>query len=430
MTTSDPAISGEPPRALESARLGIKANLSQFLLLIIINAFVGAMIGMERSILPLIASEEFHLTSHRTILSFIAIFGISKAITNYFAGRWSDRSGRKRVLLWGWLIALPVPWLLMWSNAWWHILGANILLGISQGLTWSTTVIMKVDLAGPKRRGLALGINELAGYLSVGLSALATSYLASRFGLRPYPFYLGVAFSILGGGLSLIWVRETLGFTQLEVSQTREHPDDHLSQREVMIRTSLSDPDLSSVSQAGLVNNLNDGMAWGLFPLIFITAGQNVTQVGILTSIYPVMWGIGQLGMGAWSDRVGRKPLIVSGMWIQSLGIVVISLSRSFSLLALGSSLLGLGTAMVYPTLLAAIGDVARPKWRASAIGIYRLWRDMGYAVGALLAGYLADRFGLQDAALVIALLTFASGTYVAIRMRETLHRAITGEQA
>lgn len=401
------------------AKLGIRENLGQFSLLILVNAFVGAMVGMERSILPAIAEQEFELAARTAILSFIVVFGLTKALTNYVAGRWSDRFGRKPVLIAGWLIAAPVPWLLMWAPSWAWILAANLLLGVSQGLTWSTTVIMKIDLAGPRNRGLALGLNEFAGYFAVALSALATGYIATEVGLRPEPFYLGVGFVALGTLLSVFAVRETRGHVSLEAAQATTTAA--LSAREILVRTSVGDRDLSAISQAGLVNNLNDGLAWGLFPLLFAAARLSLAQIGALAAIYPAVWGLAQLGTGAWSDRVGRKRLIVAGMWTQAAGIVVIALGSSFTVFASGAALLGFGTAMVYPTLLAAIGDVAHPSWRASAVGVYRLWRDMGYAVGALLAGLVADAFGLVAATLTIAGLTFASGLFVAVRMRETL---------
>lgn len=411
-------------RAMKPVRLGLRENLAQFSLLVLVNAFVGAMVGMERSILPAIAEEEFHLAARTAILSFIVVFGVTKALTNYFAGRFSDRFGRKVVLIAGWLVAAPVPFLLMWAPSWSWILGANVLLGVSQGLTWSTTVIMKIDLAGPKKRGLAMGLNEFAGYFAVALSALATGFIASRHGLRPEPFLLGVGFVVLGLALSVLLVRETRHHVAAESMLAGELPREGLpSAREVFWRTTLFDKSLSSVSQAGLVNNLNDGMAWGLFPLVFAAAGMSLAEIGTLAAIYPAVWGLGQLFTGAWSDRVGRKWLIVSGMWVQALGIGVIALSEGFSGFALGAVLLGAGTAMVYPTLLAAIGDVAHPMWRASAVGVYRLWRDLGYAVGALLAGAVADAFGLGAATWTIAALTFASGGLAALRMRETLAR-------
>jgi MFS family permease len=397
-------------------RLGLRENLGQFALLVVVNAFVGAMVGMERAILSPIAEDVFHLAAKTAVLSFIVVFGVTKALTNYLAGRLADRFGRKHLLVGGWLVAAPVPFLLMWAPSWPWVLAANALLGVSQGLTWSTTVIMKIDIAGPRNRGLAMGVNEFAGYLALAGSALATGYIAAHFGLRPEPFYLGVGFVALGLGLSALAVRETKGHAAAEGKLAGELPPEGVpTQREVFWRTTLLDRDLSSVSQAGLVNNLNDGMAWGLFPLVFTAARMNLEQVGWLAALYPATWGVAQLFTGAWSDRVGRKWLIASGMWVQAIG---------FPGFALGAVLLGLGTAMVYPTLLAAIGDVAHPAWRASSVGVYRLWRDSGYAIGALLAGITADVLGLTAAIWLVAGLTLVSGLIVAVRMTETLRRA------
>jgi MFS family permease len=415
------------PEVAHAVRLGLRANLPQFALLVVVNAFVGAMVGMERSILPAIAEQEFQLGARAAILSFIVVFGIAKALTNCGAGRWSDSLGRKRILVAGWLVAIPVPFLLMWAPTWNWILVANLLLGISQGLTWSTTVIMKIDLAGPSRRGLAMGLNEFAGYLAVAASALATGWVAAAYGLRPQPFYLGVAFVVVGLGLSALFVRDTTHHVTHESAWLGGPPGaDRPTPGEVFWRTTLRDRNLSSVSQAGLVNNLNDGMAWGLFPLVFAGAGLDLRAIGLLAAIYPATWGVAQLATGALSDRTGRKPLIVWGMWVQAAGIVVITLSGAFVGFALGAVLLGVGTAMVYPTLLAAVGDVAHPAWRAASVGVYRLWRDLGYAIGALLAGLMADAFGLGAAMGAVAALTFASGVVAAVRMTETLQRRST----
>jgi MFS family permease len=409
---------------VSSVRLGLRENLAQFSLLVVVNAFVGAMVGMERSILPAIAESELRLAARTAILSFIVVFGVTKALTNYFAGRFSDRFGRKVVLVAGWVVATPVPFALMWAPTWSWVLAANVLLGVSQGLTWSTTVIMKVDLAGPAKRGLAMGLNEFAGYFAVALAALATGFIAARHGLRPEPFFLGVGFVAFGLLLSVLFVRETRHHVAAEVSLTGGLPPGGIpSAREVFWRTSLLDANLSSASQAGLVNNLNDGMAWGLFPLLFAAAGMSLEQIGTLAAIYPAVWGLGQLFTGAWSDRIGRKKLVVSGMWLQAAAIGLMASSRAFTGFAAAAALLGVGTAMVYPTLLAAIGDVAHPTWRASAVGVYRLWRDLGYAVGALLAGTIADAFGLSAATWTIAAITFASGTLALVRMGETLAR-------
>jgi MFS family permease len=404
-----------------SIRLGLRANLAQFTLLVIVNAFVGATVGMERSILPAIAEHDFRLAARAAALSFIVVFGVTKALTNYLAGRLSDRFGRKHALVGGWLVAAPVPFLLMWAPSWSWVLFANVLLGVSQGLTWSTTVIMKIDLAGAKNRGLAMGLNEFAGYFAVGTSALATGWIAAHYGLRPQPFYLGVAFVAFGLGLSALLVRETKHHVAQEAKLHGELPPDGMaSQREVFWRTTLLDRNLSSVSQAGLVNNLNDGMAWGLFPLFFAAASMSLEQIGVLAAIYPATWGIGQLFTGALSDRLGRKWLIVSGMWAQAVGIALVVLATGFAGFATGGVFLGVGTAMVYPTLLAAIGDVAHPSWRASSVGVYRLWRDLGYAIGALVAGVTADVLGLPPAMWLVAALTFGSGLIVAVRMTET----------
>jgi len=407
--------------ARRAVRLGLGPNLAQFSLLVIVNAFVGAMVGIERTILPAIGEHEFRLAAHAAVLSFIVVFGITKALTNYVAGRLSDAIGRKRILVIGWIVALPVPLVLMWAPSWGWVLGANVLLGISQGLTWSTTVIMKIDLAGPARRGFAMGLNEFAGYGAVSLTALATGYIAAAYALRPEPFYLGIAFAIIGLLLSALVVRETHAHAHHEATHHATPPDGTPSQREIFMRTSFRDRELSSISQAGLVNNLNDGMAWGLFPLFYASANLSLERIGWLAAIYPGVWGIGQLFTGALSDRLGRKWLIAAGMWVQAAGIVLVVISTQFAAFALGGVLLGAGTAMVYPTLLAAIADVAHPSWRASAVGVYRLWRDLGYAVGALLAGITADALGIDAAIWLVAAVTFASGLVVAVRMRETL---------
>jgi MFS family permease len=406
-------------------QLGLRANLPQFALLVVVNAFVGALVGLERTLLPPIAEHEFHLAAKTAVLSFIVVFGVAKALTNYLAGRLSDRIGRKGVLVAGWLIGVPVPFLLMWAPSWTWVLAANVLLGVNQGLTWSTTVIMKIDLAGSRNRGLAMGLNEFAGYVAVALSALATGLVAAKYGLRPQPFYLGIVFVAGGLVLSALAVRETRGHVAVESEAhgaiaTGGGP----TQREVFWRTTVSDRNLSSVTFAGMVNNLNDGAAWGLFPLIFATAGMSLSRIGMLAAIYTATWGIAQLFTGALSDRIGRKSLIVGGMWVQALGIGIVISSAGFAGFAAGSILLGVGTAMVYPTFLAAIGDVAHPSWRASAVGVYRLWRDLGYAFGALLAGAAADVLGLSAAMWIVAGLTGFSGGVVAFRMTETLKRS------
>jgi MFS family permease len=454
---SGPSTPADEP--VNTLQLGLGANRGQFWLLVLVNAFVGAMVGLERTVLPLIAEVEFGIASKTAALSFIATFGVVKALTNFFAGRLGDRHGRRRVLLAGWLFGIPVPLLVMWAPTWSWIVFANVLLGINQGLAWSTTVIMKVDLVGPRQRGLAMGLNESAGYLAVALSALGTGYIAEAHGLRPEPFYLGIAFAAAGLALSHLFVRETRHHVALEEERFPAHstageygaepsegaapsgraapaeravPSERpaMSGREIFARASWKDPALSSASHAGMVNNLNDGLAWGLFPLFFAAAGLNVSQIGVLSFTYPAVWGVLQLGTGALSDRWGRKGLIAGGMLVQSAALATIALVRGFWPWVGAAALLGAGTAMVYPTLLAAIGDVAHPRWRGSAIGIYRLWRDSGYAVGALLAGALADLFGMAWAIGGVALLTFGSGLAVLWRMPETMRGAPTSRPA
>ena len=418
-------VAGTLPGKAQPVALGLHANLAQFSLLVLINAFVGGMVGLERAVLPLIAEHDFGLASKSVILSFLVSFGIVKALTNLLAGRYAEVVGRKRLLVAGWVIGLPVPFMIMWAPSWGWVTAANVLLGINQGLCWSMTVIMKIDLAGPSRRGLALGLNESAGYGAVALAALASGYLASAYGLRPVPFYLGVAFAALGLGLSAAFARDTTAHARHEARVHHDGPAAPPSFREVFVRTSWRDRDLFACSQAGLVNNLNDGMAWGLLPLFFASAGLGVARIGVLAATYPAVWGVGQLVTGALSDRWGRKWMIAWGMWTQALGIwLIVAVPRlaphggPFGLWVAGAVLLGVGTALVYPTLLAAIGDVVHPSWRASAVGVYRLWRDLGYAVGALLSGIVADLFGLAWAIVTVGGLTFLSGIVVAVRMR------------
>jgi MFS family permease len=419
-------------------RLGLRANLAQFCLLVGINALVGGMVGQERSLLTLLATEIFGLAAVSAALTYIVAFGLTKAATNFLAGTLADRYGRKPVLVAGWLVGLPVPLLLIWASSWGWIVVANVLLGVNQGLCWSTTVVMKIDLAGPKRRGLAMGLNEAAGYLAVAVTAYLTGLIAARAGLRPEPFYLGLAYAGLGLGVSALLVGETRGHAQLEArladadrptgqSAAATQPPaaarpDRLSTGQVVAATSWREPALFACSQAGLVNNLNDGLAWGLLPLLFVRGGLPVAQVGVLAALYPAVWGLGQLLTGPLSDRLGRKPLITGGMLLQAVALAGTALGSSFWPWAASAVLLGVGTAMVYPTLLAAIGDVAHPNWRATAVGVYRLWRDAGFAVGALLAGLVADLAGLDAAVWVVAALTAASGLVVALRMYET-HR-------
>jgi MFS family permease len=399
-------------------RLGIRPNLGQFIVLIAINALVGGMVGQERTVLPLLAEDAFDLTGYTVALTFIVAFGMVKAVTNLAAGTLADRFGRKPVLVAGWLIAIPIPLLLIWAPGWEWVIAANVLLGVNQGLTWSTTVIMKIDLAGPRQRGLAVGLNEAAGYIALSLTALATGYIAATYGLRPEPFYLGIAYAGLGLGLSALAVRETRGHVSHEAAVSN-HPVPAMSMARVFAETTLRNPSLSAVSQAGLVNNLNDGMAWGLLPIYYATAGLSFSQIGILAAIYPGVWGIGQLLTGSWSDRIGRKKLIVAGLFVQTTGIALIALTTTFSSWVTAAVILGAGTALVYPTLLAAVGDEAHPAWRATSLGVYRFWRDAGFAVGAIVTGIVADLINPRGAIWLVAGITALSAVVVAKRMAE-----------
>ncbi len=409
-----------------SIQLGLRENWRQFALLVLINAFVGSMVGMERTILPLIAKADFGLASQTATLSFLVSFGVVKAFSNLFAGRFSERIGRKRILVSGWLAGLGVPALLVLAPNWGWVVFANVLLGINQGLCWSTTVIMKIDLVGPRRRGLAMGFNEAAGYLAVSSSAFLTGYLAASHGLRPVPFLPGIAFALLGLLLSLIFVRETLPYARFEAADQRVSPGTQKSQVEtlsfwqIFLLTSWKNRSLFSASQAGLVNNLNDGMVWGLIPIYLAQRGLPVTQIAIVASIYPAVWGLGQLATGALSDRWGRKWMITAGMVLQAAGIALFVIGSSFWHWVASAILVGAGTALVYPVLLAAISDVAHPGWRATAVGVYRLWRDSGYAVGGLLSGLLADSLGIPFTIWIVSALTLMSGVVVAFVMNET----------
>jgi MFS family permease len=412
---------------ISSIQLGLHENWRQFALLVLINAFVGAMVGMERTILPLIAKTDYGLASQTATLSFLVSFGIVKALSNLFAGRFSERIGRKRILVTGWLAGLGVPILLILAPNWGWVVFANVLLGINQGFCWSTTVIMKIDLVGPKRRGLAMGFNEAAGYLAVSFSAFLTGYLAATYGLHPVPFLPGIAFAVLGLLFSVFFVRETLPYAQFEAAShptpANSQPGQGESQSfwQVFLLTSWKNRSLFSASQAGLVNNLNDGMVWGLIPIFLAQHGLPLTQIAAVAAIYPAIWGVGQLATGGLSDHWGRKWMIAVGMIVQAVGIAVFVLGNIFSIWLTSAVLMGVGTALVYPTLLAAVSDVAHPEWRASAVGVYRLWRDSGYAVGALVSGILADISGIPFAMAAIAFLTFLSGVIVAVVMKETL---------
>ncbi len=404
-------------------RLGLRENLPQFALLVGVNALVGGMVGQERTVLPLLAEQEFGLRAYTGLLTFIAVFGITKALVNYIAGTLADRFGRKPVLLAGWLAGLPVPLLLIWAPSWGWVVAANVLLGVNQGLAWSVTVIMKIDLVGPRRRGTAMGLNEAAGYGAVAIGGWATGAIAESAGLRPEPFFLGLAFAGLGLGLSALVVRETAGHVALESGGRH----DGVTARQVFAMSTWRHRTLSTASRAGLVNNLNEGAAWGLFPVLFALGGLDVGAIGLLVAIAPAVWGAGQLFTGALSDRIGRKWLVAAGQFIEAAGLLVIAAGDSFPLWAVGSTLFGAGTAMAYPTLLAVVGDVAHPAWRGAALGVYRLWRDLGFAVGALLAGALADLYSVTVAIVGVAVITAASGFDVTLRMAETHHRVQRG---
>jgi len=410
MTDSEPA-------ARSAISLGLRANWRQFSLLVLINAFVGGMVGLERTVVPLIGAQEFALASNTLVVSFIVSFGVVKACANLISGHLADVWGRKRVLVLGWLVGLPVPFMIMWGPSWDWVIAANALLGINQGLAWSMTVIMKVDIVGPKSRGLAVGLNEFAGYLAVGITAFLTGYIAERYGLRPAPIYPGVAYAILGTALSILVVRDTRAHVRLEMA-ARGEPAATLRFRDIFALTSFRDRNLFAASQAGLVNNLNDGMSWGIFPLFFAAFGLGVERIGILKAVYPTTWGILQVATGPLSDRFGRKGLIVAGMWVQAAGLLLTALTHQFEDWLAGSLLLGIGTAMVYPSLIAAVSDAAHPSWRARALSVYRFWRDLGYAIGALSAGIIADLLGLAWAIGAVAALTFLSGVVVALAMQ------------
>ena len=408
----------EGERTTPAVRLGLWENRGQFALLVLVNAFVGGMVGLERTVVPLIGTEDFGLVLRTAIFSFIVTFGLVKAFSNLFAGGLADRFGRKRVLVAGWLLGAPVPLMIMYAPSWEWIVAANVLLGANQGLAWSMTVVMKIDLVGPQGRGLAVGLNEFAGYLAVGATAFLTGYLASVYGLRPEPFYLGIAYVVLGLLVSVFLVRDTREHVRLEMEEHPPEPNP-LGFGEVFAKTTYGDRNLFAASQAGLVNNLNDGMSWGVFPLFFSAFGLGVERIGILKAVYPAVWGTLQVATGPLSDRWGRKGLIVSGMWVQAGGLFVTVLGRSFGWWMLGSILLGFGTAMVYPSLIAAVSDASHPSWRARSLSVYRFWRDLGYAVGALSAGVVADAFGLSWAISSVGVLTFLSGAIVAVSMRE-----------
>lgn len=394
-------------------KLGLKENRNQFILLIIVNAFVGGMVGLERTILPQIAEKEFHLAVNTAILSFIIVFGIVKALTNYFTGSLANKFGRKNLLIIGWIVGIPVPFILMLADNWNWIIFANVLLGINQGLTWSSTVVMKIDLVGEKNRGLAMGLNEFAGYLSVAVIAFLTGWIASEYGLRPYPFYIGILLSILGLTLSVFFIRDTRHHVGIESG------DSKISRlKNVFWDTTLFDRNLGSVTQAGLINNLNDGMAWGLFPILLAQKNYSIGEIGIITATYPAVWGIGQLFTGKMSDHFRKKSMLFWGMLLQGIALLFFAFANSFSHYIILSCVLGWGTAMVYPTFLATIAENTHPIDRAKSIGVFRLWRDLGYAIGAILTGIIADMFGINTSIIVIGILTVFSSVVIGRRMK------------
>ncbi|MCH6235369.1 MFS transporter [Cognataquiflexum rubidum] len=397
---------------MKKIELGLRENWKQFTLLVIINAFVGGMVGLERSILPQIAEQEFHIAAKTAILSFIIVFGIVKAITNYFAGVFANKVGRKNLLTIGWLFAVPVPFILMFAPSWNWIVAANILLGINQGLAWSSTVVMKIDLVGEKQRGFAMGLNEFAGYLAVALVAFLTGYIAAEYGLRPYPFYLGIGLSLLGLAGSIFLVKDTRKHVEAENSLSNVP-----KLKNPFWETTWKHPNLGAVTQAGLINNLNDGMAWGIFPILLATKGFDLEQIGVVTAVYPAVWGFGQLFTGRMADIFNKKYLLFTGMLLQGIALGLFFFAESMNHYVLLSAVLGWGTAMVYPTFLATVAENTHPQDRAKSIGIFRLWRDLGYAIGAIITGLIADSYGIDISILAIGGLTVLSAVVIAVRM-------------
>lgn len=398
---------------MENVRLGLKENLKQFTILVIINAFVGGMVGLERTILPEIAEKEFAIAARTALLSFIIVFGIVKAVTNYYTGTLANKFGRKNLLIAGWVIGLPIPFVLMFATNWNWIIAANVLLGINQGLAWSTTVVMKIDLVGEKQRGFAMGLNEFAGYIAVAVIAFVTGWIAGEFGIRPYPFYVGTVLVVLGLFGSIFLVKDTRHHVAKETT-TNNVPN----LKNIFWETTWKNRNLGSVTQAGLINNLNDGMAWGIFPILLATKGFTISQIGLVTAIYPAVWGIGQLFTGKMADRFCKKDMLYLGMLLQAIALLFLVWANTMFHFIMLSSILGWGTAMVYPTFLATVAENTNPQDRAKSIGIFRLWRDLGYAIGAILTGIIADLFNINMAILFIALLTFMSAVIITVRMR------------
>lgn len=401
--------------AENKVKLGLKENWKQFTLLVFINAFVGAMLGIERTIFPQFASSEFGISSQTAILSFIVAFGFSKAIANYYMGKLANRYGRKKLLIFGWLIALPIPFILIYAPSWSWVVFANILLGVSQGFAWSTTIIMKIDLVGSKQRGLAMGLNEFSGYFAIGITAFASSYIATNYGITPYPFYLGIATSIIGLIMTIIWVKDTSSFVQQETVTSKVKGG-----KNIFLETSIKNKTLSSVTQAGLINNLNDGMIWGLLPILLFSYNFDGDNIGLVTAIYPAIWGLGQLFTGGMADRFSKKKMLFWGMLLQGIVIVLFAFNKSLGVLVALSTLLGIGTALVYPTFLTVISDGTNPQQRAESIGIFRLWRDSGYAIGAIISGITADLFGIEAAVILVGILTILSSLIIQFRMPKT----------
>ena len=398
---------------MENVKLGLKENWKQFTLLVIINAFVGGMVGLERSILPKIAEGEFHIAAKTAILSFIIVFGLVKAITNYYTGALANKIGRKNLLVIGWLFALPVPLILMYAPNWNWIIAANILLGINQGLTWSSTVVMKIDLVGEKQRGFAMGLNEFAGYLSVAIVAFLTGWVAGQYGVRPYPFFIGIALSLLGFFGSWLFIKDTKHHVAKE-STSSNVP----LLKNIFWDTTWKDKNLGSVTQAGLINNLNDGMVWGIFPILLAHKNFSLEQIGIITATYPAVWGLGQLVTGKMADHFCKKDMLFTGMFLQGLALLIMPWAQTMTHYIILAVILGWGTAMVYPTFLATVAENTNPHDRAKSLGIFRLWRDSGYAIGAILTGIIADALGINASIIVIGLLTVASAVIILYRMK------------